>query len=172
MEANTIHTLHNLIDYDISKFLSAEVELKNSLKKWADQANSLQLKGVIHKYLDFVNQHVAGIETFIELEQIGVVDVSNPIMLAFIKDTEECLSYCTNADIKDACLLASIQGINHYKISAYGTAAAFAGLLELERDASIFREAEINEKHIDDRLSQLASYEINIEAKSPVSLPK
>lgn len=172
MEANTINTLHNLIDYDISKFISAEVELKSSLEKWLNQAGSLQLKAVLQKYLDFVNQHITGIEAFIDKEQIGTMAVNNPIMLAFIKDTDECLSYCTNADIKDACLLACIQGINHYKISTYGTAAAFAGLLELEVDATIFHEAEINEKHIDDRLSQLAKYEINSKAKSTLAFPK
>ncbi len=33
--------------------------------------------------------------------------------------------------------------------------------------ATIFYEAEVSEKQIDDRLSQLAEYEINVKAKSP-----
>jgi ferritin-like metal-binding protein YciE len=101
-----------------------------------------------------------------------MLSVSNPIMLAFIKETDECLASCTNAAIKDACILACIQEINHYKISFYGTGAEFSTLLELEKSANMFREAEVNEKHIDDHLSQLAKYEINKKAKSPLSLPK
>jgi ferritin-like metal-binding protein YciE len=92
-------------------------------------------------------------------------------MHAFIEETGEKLSNCTDPEIKDACLLASIQAINHFKISMYGTAAAFANALEMDKQACLFHEAEVNEKQIDDRLTQLALYEINNHAKSPVTLP-
>jgi hypothetical protein len=42
--------------------------------------------------------------------------------------------------------------------------------LNLEKFASVFHEAEINEKQIDDRLSQLAEHEINARAKAPILL--
>ena len=80
------------------------------------------------------------------------------------KQMKNCLN-CTDAEVKDACLLACIQAINHFKISMYGTAAAFANALDMEKQAAIFHEAEVNEKQIDDRLSQLAEHEINIRAK-------
>ena len=172
MENNSINTLHNLLDYDVSKFISAEAELKNCLPKWISEANSLQLKNVLEKYLEFVRHHLKRIDEFIQEEQIGLLAVNNPLMLAYIKETDERLAACTNAAVKDACLLASIHEINHYKICFYGTGAAFSTLLELEKSAAIFREAEVNEKHIDDRLSQLALYEINKKAKSPISLPE
>jgi hypothetical protein len=41
----------------------------------------------------------------------------------------------------------------------------------MEKPATVFHEAEINEKQIDDRLSQLAKYEINVKAKAPIILP-
>lgn len=172
MENNSINTLHNLLDYDVSKFISAEAELKNCLPKWISEANSLQLKNVLEKYLEFVRHHLKRIDEFIQEEQIGLLAVNNPLMLAYIKETDERLAACTNAAVKDACLLASIQEINHYKICFYGTGAAFSTLLELEKSAAIFREAEVNEKHIDERLSQLALYEINKKAKSSISLPE
>ena len=92
-------------------------------------------------------------------------------MKAFIEEANERLSNCTDAEVKDACLLASIQVINHFKISSYGTAAAFSNALGMEKAAAVFHEAEINEKQIDDRLSQLAQHEINIKAKAPIVLP-
>ncbi|MBS1527817.1 MAG: DUF892 family protein, partial [Bacteroidetes bacterium] len=84
----------------------------------------------------------------------------------------ERLSNCANPQVRDACLLASIQSINHFKISTYGTAAAFAEALDMGKMSAIFHELEINEKHIDDRLSQLAEYEINGRAKATIILPK
>ena len=171
MENPVINTLHNLIDYDISKFVSAENELKMTLPKWISIASSFQLKTALQKYLDFVGQHLLRLEEFIDQEEISLLNVNNRIMRVLIEETQEELSHCSNVEVKDACLLARVQAINHFKICLYGTAAAFAKLLELNKSAEIFHEAEINEKHIDDRLSQLAEYEVNLKAKSPIALP-
>lgn len=173
MEDNNriITTLHNLLLYDTGKFTQAEMQLKNSLQQWIHRANSLQLKTVLQKYLDFVQQHVLKMEVFFEKEKIGSLGLINRVMMAFIEETNEKLSACTDTKVKDAGLLSSIQAINHYKISMYGTAAAFANALGMESQAAVFHEAEINEKQIDDRLSQLAEYEINIRAKAPIVIP-
>lgn len=53
----------------------------------------------------------------------------------------------------------------------YGTAASYANTLEMEEAAKLFKMAEINEKQIDDRLSQMAEFEINKRATSPIVLP-
>jgi ferritin-like metal-binding protein YciE len=166
----TVTTLHNLLDYDARKFTSAEVQLKNILPQWIHQTGSLQLKTVLQKYLDFVQQHVKKMEYFFEEEKISSLSAINRVMQAFIEETGEKLLNCTDTQVKDACLLASIQAINHFKISMYGTAAAFANALEMEKAAAIFHEAEVNEKQIDDRLSQLAEHEINTRAKAPIVL--
>jgi len=167
----TITTLQHLLDYDARKFTSAEIQLKKSLPEWIDKASSLALKNVLQKYLDFVQQHVRKMDGFFEEEKISSFSLANRVMQAFISEMEEKLKECADAEVKDACLLACIQGINHFKISVYGTAAAFAKALGMENHAAVFHEAEVNEKQIDDRLSQLAEYEINARAKAPVVLP-
>lgn len=168
---STIATLHNLLDYDARKFTSAEIHLKNSLPEWISKASSIKLKTVLQKYLDFVQEHVQKLEGFFEEEKISSLSLTNRVMRAFIEEAEEKLSNCTDAEVRDACLLACIQAINHFKISTYGTAAAFANTLGMEKQAGVFHEVEINEKKIDDRLSQLAEHEINIRAKAPIVLP-
>src|SRR5688572_1400207 len=142
----TITNLHDLLDFDARKFTSAEIQLKHGLNEWIGRANSLKLKTVLQKYLEFVQQHVQKLEVFFEAEQISSLSSSNKIMKSFIEETEEKLNNCTDAEVKDACLLASVQSINHFKISLYGTAAAFAKELSMEKFASVFHEAEINEK--------------------------
>jgi ferritin-like metal-binding protein YciE len=171
MENNSnIVMLRNLLDEDTRRFTSAEIELENSLKGWVNEARSMQLKTVLYRYLDFVQQHVKRLEDFFEEEKINAISFQNRVMLAFIEDTNEKLANCTQVEVKDACLLASIQSINHFKISVYGTASAFARALDLEKAAVLFHELEINEKHIDDRLSQLADFEINVKAIAPIAL--
>ena len=171
MKENTnqaIGTLHNLLDYDAAKFSSAEVQLKNILREWIFKSSSLKLKEALLRYQGYVERHIEKMEQFIDEEKILSVFLVNRVMQAFIEETEEKLGICADAEVKDACLLACVQAINHYKISMYGTAAAFAKALAMEKAAIFFHEAEVNEKQIDDRLSQLAEYEINLKARAPI----
>ena len=166
-----IATLHDLLDFNAQKFTVAEIELSKILPAWIAQANSMKLKAVLQKYLDFVQAHVDTLAGFFEHENINSLSITNKIMLAYIAEAEEKLICCADPQVKDACLLACVQGINHFKISLYGTAAAFAKELGMEKFTSVFHEAEVNEKQIDDRLTQLAEHEINIKAKTPIVLP-
>jgi ferritin-like metal-binding protein YciE len=165
-----ITTLKDLLDYDAQYFVSAEIQLSKILPDWVGKSGSLKLKTVLSRYLDYIQGHIKNMENFIVDEKITSLSLSNPIMKAFIDETIEKLKYCRDNEIQDACLLASVQAINHFKISTYGTAAAFAKTLGMSNYAEIFHEAEINEKQIDDRLNQLAEFEINIKAKAPIAI--
>lgn len=168
----TIQTLHDLLDYQASKFSAAEVLLKNSLGEWVGKSGSMQLKTVLAKYSDLVQAHVNKLGNFIDAEKISVLEISDRIMKAMVEEANEQMNACQDTEVRDACLLACVQGINHFKISTYGTAAAFAKALNLEKAAAIFHEMEVNEKQIDDRLSQLAEHEINSKAKAPFAITR
>jgi ferritin-like metal-binding protein YciE len=166
----SIVTLHNLLDYDAHKFTSAEIQLKNALISWINTASSFKLKTMLQKYLDFVELHIQKIEKIIIEEDIKTMSVHNIIMKAFIEDTEEKINTCKDSEVKDACLLAAVQTINHYKISMYGTAAAFAKELDMDKIAALFHTSEVVEKQIDEKLSHLAEHEINKRAKTAILL--
>lgn len=168
----TIQTLHDLLNFQASKFSAAEVLLKHSLGDWVGKSGSMQLKTVLSKYSDLVQAHVNKLGNFIDEEKISVLDISDRIMKALVEEANEQMSACQDAEVRDACLLACVQGINHFKISIYGTAAAFAKTLDLDKTAALFHEMEVNEKQIDDRLSQLAEHEINGRAKAPFSIAR
>ncbi|MBC7565449.1 MAG: DUF892 family protein [Pedobacter sp.] len=171
MEANvSINNLQDLLDLNTSQFSSAEIELKKKLLQWANTASSMQLKMIIKKYISFTSQHLQSMDTFLQNEKILSVSSANPIMLAFIKLIDEKLEVCKNPEVRDACVLAGIQLICHFKISSYGTAAAYAKLIGKEEFAKVFFESEVNERHIDDELTQLAIYEINTNAMTPLNL--
>lgn len=160
--------LRSLLDYNMENITSAEAHLTTHLNQWISQAKSVKFKIILQKYLEFINLHLQKLNVFAEEEKIISLSTTNRVMEAFVDDTNSQLDNCMNADVKDACLLACIQNINHYKISIYGTAAAMAEKLEMHDAVSVFREAEMNEKQIDDRLSQLAIYEINANAQVAV----
>lgn len=168
--AQTITTLHNLLNYDAQKFTSAEVLLKNNLHNWINIAASPMLKAVLHQYLLFVEQHIQQLDDFLEAEYIGSLFAHNRVMQAFSEETEEKLQACSDPKVRDAALLACVQLVNHFKISMCGTAAAFANALDMKLYATLFHNAEVNERQIDEQLSVLAGHEINIGARNPVAL--
>lgn len=168
---HTINTLNDLLNDNAVSFPLAETALQKSLDKWILTAQSVKLKSVLQKYKDQVALHIQKMEKYTAEENISSLPATSRIMNSFIEETEGKLNKCGDAETKDACLLACVQAINHYKISMYGTAAAFANAVGLEKYAAVFHEAEINEKQIDDRLTQLADFEINLKAKAPIVLP-
>ncbi len=171
-EIHNVNTLKLLLDSDSRKFMAAEIELQKALPSWIQKANSVKLKTILQKYFDLIKRHINRLESFFEEESYSYLNAKNRIMNAFIEEAEEKLSNCTDSKIKDACLLAVVQNINHFKISTYGTAAAFANTLGMSKTAVLFHECEINEKQIDDRLTQLAEFEINNEARNSIAIPE
>jgi ferritin-like metal-binding protein YciE len=165
-----ITTLHNLLDLDACRIVNAEIQLKNLLPQLITKADTLQLKTVLQKYMNQVEDHIYEMETFVNEECIQLPIAANRIMTALIDEADEKLAACTDPAVADARLLSCVQSINHYKIYAYGTLAAFADVIGLEKATGSFRRAEMNEKSIDDRLSQLAAFEINKRALTPITL--
>ena len=170
--SETLPTLLSLLDYDAGKFASAEAQLQINLPQWIVGAGSSPLKRVLQKYLTLTDEHIKKLDVFCAEENFTSISPVNLIMRAFINETDEKLAQCADADVKDACLLACMQNINHYKIATYGSAAAFAHDLAMNEAVTIFRDLEIDEKQIDHRLSQLAEHEANTNARTSVWLPK
>ncbi|MEO6733425.1 MAG: DUF892 family protein [Ferruginibacter sp.] len=172
-ENNQIVTnLNDLLHYNASAITHAEAELKNALHSWIEKASSIKLKEVLMRYADYIHRHMDKMENFFTEEKVFSITPTNKVIKALIEETEEKMEICPEPELKDACLLASVQEINHYKISLYGTSASFANTLEMDSAAVLFHEAEVSEKQIDDRLSQLAEHEINRYAKSPELIAK
>ncbi len=171
MENNmTISCLRQLLDEDSNRLMSAEIDLKRSLGVWMNDESSPDLKIIMYRYLDMIERHLKYLESFAEEEQVKSFSISNRVIKAFIDEINEKLAACSCPQVKNACVLAGIQGINHFKISPYGTAAAFADAAGLYKAATLFHQAEKDEKSIDEDLSHLAAHQINKEALAPVVL--
>lgn len=171
MENNAnISCLRQLLDEDSSRMISGEAKLKSSLPDWMIKTNAPRLKNILHRYIDLVEEHLHSLTHFFEDEQLRSMSSSNSVIEAMIADINEKLRDCTCPQISDAALLAGVQTINHYKISIYGTAAAFADAIGLDSAAEVFHRAQSNEKDIDEQLSHLAGHEINVKALAPLVL--
>jgi len=165
-------TLHELLDYNARLITDAEITLRNGLQNWVNRASSVKLKEILMRYGDYIHRHIDKMGYFFTAEKLFPINPGNRVMKSLVIDTDEKLAICSDTKLRDACLLASLQEINHYKISVYGTAASYAHTLGMIEMSILFHEAEISEKQIDDRLTQLAEYETNPNANTVFSIAK
>ncbi len=166
-----INTLQDYLNYEIQKLHDGEAELKIALTKWILKTTSLSLKTTLQHYAEQIKRHTEEIDVFFEDQQIDHPwFLDNKIMNALIEAIDESVLACTDHHTADVALLAGIQLVNHYKISAYGTIGALAEMLNKNKTAILFRNFEANEKLTDMELSTLAMKRINREALSTIEM--
>ena len=85
-------------------------------------------------------------------------------MQALIHETRKMLGILGGDALRDAGLIASAQKLEHYKIAAYGTAAALAGQLDLRDEQKMLHRSLDEEREIDVLLTRIAKTEVNPDA--------
>jgi ferritin-like metal-binding protein YciE len=163
-----IVSLGNLLALDVERILSCEKHLKQVLPGWIHGVQSADLKQVLGQYLTHISHYERAVRPFLLQLPAASISVKDRVIKALIEDTNEKLGYCADPEIYDACLLAALQEIMHFKISIYGTAAAFFSALGNIEAADIFFVAEKEERRIDELLSLKAKNNINELAKAPL----
>ena len=163
-----IVTLSDLLALEAGRIMEGEKELIQALPIWIRQTSSSQLRDILTQYQTYIEHHAEQMTNFFINQPTNSSVGRNRVIKALIDDTNEKLRRCADSEIYDACLLAAVQEINHYKISIYGTVTAFFNELGQRDTAGIFLRAEKDEKRIDEQLSYQAQANINELAKAPV----
>lgn len=164
----SIVTLSDLLALETNRIMDGEKHLLDILPGWIQQVSSSKLKNILNQYLELIRHHEQQMVNYFIVHKATPSEGRNRVMRALVEEANEKLGYCADPEIYDACLLASVQEINHYKISVYGTVTAFFNALGQGDSASIFHKAEKDEKRIDEQLSFQADLDINELARTPV----
>lgn len=164
----SVVTLSDLLALETGRIMEGEKILIQTLPGWVQQVSSVKLRNILNQYLDYIRHHEQEMVNYFIHDAAQPSAGRNRVMRALVEDADEKLGYCADPEIYDACLLASVQEINHYKISVYGTVAAFFNALGKSDSASVFHKAEKDEKRIDEQLSFQADLDINELARTPV----
>lgn len=161
-------SLSDLLALETGRVMEGEKHLIQVLPGWIQPVNSVKLRNILNQYLEYIKHHEQQMVNYF-IHQSGTPAAGrNRVMGALVEEAAEKLGYCADPEIYDACLLACVQEINHYKISVYGTVTAFFNALGQHDSAAIFHKAEKDEKRIDEQLSFQADLDINELARTPV----
>ncbi len=159
-----LNSLETLFIHEIKDLLSAEKQLVKALPKMAKGASNGSLREAFEEHLEQTKGHVERLEKiFSTLEKTPRAEHCKA-MEGLIEEGADLLQEDGADHVKDAALIGAAQRVEHYEIAAYGTARTLAELLGNQEAADLLQQTLDEEKDTDEKLTQLAMNEINLEA--------
>lgn len=151
-----INNLHDLFISELKDIYSAETQLTKALPKMAKAAVSPELKNGFEHHLQQTKNQIARIEQIFEDLEGSPRGKKCVGMEGLIKEGDEVINSDMDESVLDAALIAAAQRVEHYEISAYGTARAYAQMLGLTRACQLLDETIHEEGKTDKTLTKLA----------------
>ncbi len=159
-----INSLRELYVEQLKDLYSAEMQLTKALPRMAKKADAQELKAAFEEHLQQTRGQIDRLEQIFQMLERSPRGKKCVGMEGLIAEGKEAMSEDMDPDVLDAALIAAAQKVEHYEISAYGTARAYARLLEDDRAAQLLSATLVEEAQADAKLTQLAASGINVEA--------
>lgn len=170
--------LKDLLKHQLEDLYSAEEQIIEALPGMVSNASDRLLKNSLTDHLKVTKKQLARLDKVKKM--LGQEEKEEPGMFeklfssgekhhcrameGLIEEGEKTMEEDMEPEVKDAAIIASAQRIEHYEISGYGTAKAFALHLGFREAARLLDETLQEEYDSDDLLTQLAIGKVNLEA--------
>jgi ferritin-like metal-binding protein YciE len=162
VKENTMPTnLREALVDEIRDIYNAEKQIVKALPKMVKGATSDELREAFESHLDETENQVTRLERVFELLDEKPRGKHCAGMAGILEEGSDTLQEDAEDSVMDAMLIAGAQRVEHYEITAYGTAIAWAEALGLTEIAQVLGESLAEEKAADEKLSALAESGIN-----------
>ena len=161
-----LETMQQLFVDELQDLYSVETQLVEALPKMAEKSNSPELRRAFQTHFQQTQRQKERLDRiFDQLPNVDRDDKTCKGMKGIIDENEKLIKDAKDADVRDAGMIAGAQRVEHYEISAYGTARTYADLLGRSEWARLLQETLDEEKETDQLLNGIAE-RINVEAKA------
>jgi ferritin-like metal-binding protein YciE len=159
-------TLDDLFLHNLKDIYNAEKQLVKALPKMAKGATSENLRTAIQDHLQETHGHVERLEQVFQLLEVGARGIKCAAMEGLVEEGAEVLEDDFEDAVRDAAIIAAANKVEHYEIATYGTLISFARLLGHGDIEELLQATLDEEKAADQKLTELAESEINVEAQA------
>ncbi len=149
-----------LVD-EIKDIYNAEKQVVKALPKMVKGATNDELREALESHLEETQNQVSRLERVFELLDEKPRGKHCAGMAGILEEGSETLEKDAEDSVMDAMIIAGSQRVEHYEITAYGTAIAWAEALGLTEVAQVLGETLAEEKAADKKLSAIAESGIN-----------
>lgn len=159
-------TLDDLFLHNLKDIYNAEKQLIKALPKMAKGATSENLRMAIQEHLQETAGQVERLEQVFQILNVGARGIKCAAMEGLVEEGAEVLEDDMEDQVRDAAIIAAANKVEHYEIASYGTLVAFARLLGHTEVEQLLQATLDEEKAADQKLTELAESEINVEAQA------
>src|SRR5271168_1007015 len=152
-------TIEKLLEDQLKDIYSAENQLVKALPKMAKKASAGGLKNAITSHLEETKHQVERLEKIGQTLNIKLTGKKCKAMEGLIEEGAEVLEAEGPGPVIDAALIAAAQRVEHYEISAYGSARALARQLGHDDVVEHLQETLDEESAADEKLSSISEEE-------------
>jgi len=156
--ANEPEVIEELLVEELRDLLSAEGQLVKALPKIAKAANTENLQLAFEHHLEETKEQVDRLKECFTL--LGAEAKAKPCkgMAGLLEEGNEVIEDGQEKDdvAADLALIAAAQRVEHYEISAYGTARAMAAQIGLPEVAALLSKSLAEEEIADSLMTQIA----------------
>ncbi len=157
--------LSDLFEHQLKDLYSAESQLIKALPKMAKKANDSKLKKAFEDHLEETKEQKQRLKEVCDELGIKPTGEECKAMKGLIEEAESFLKEKADTDVMDAGIIAEAQRVEHYEISAYGTAVRYAKELGHKEIAKKLQKTLDEEYKADGDLNKMAEGRLNKEAK-------
>jgi ferritin-like metal-binding protein YciE len=160
MKANSLQELYV---EQLRDLYDAEHQIIKALPEMIEAASAQELKQALSEHLEVTKQHAARIEQI--FNRLGEKSKAEKCkgMHGVLDEGSSLVGGIKDRAVRDAAIIASAQRVEHYEMAGYGTARAFAELLNQSEASSLLQQTLQEEKKADKTLTELAT-NLNVKA--------
>lgn len=167
-----IKDLAGLLMHLIQNLYAAEEHMLQAMPAIIEKANHGSLRNALTHHLKLTGEQKNRLEQVAQfLNEKNVENAAKPDthhickgMMGLIEEAKDVLDGGLEKEVTDAAIIACVQKMEHYEISTYGTALAYAHQLHLTKAEDLLNETLNEEYEADDLLTALATASLNKEA--------
>jgi ferritin-like metal-binding protein YciE len=155
-----LNGLKELFLDELQDLYSAELQLVKALPKMAKTARCEQLRTAFTDHLEQTRGHVNRLEQIGEDLAMTLSGKKCKAMEGLIKEGKQVIDSAGDQDVIDLALVAAAQRVEHYEISAYGSARALAEQLGNSSAVQLLQETLDEESAADKKLTNIAEHDL------------
>lgn len=160
----TLNTLEDLFWMQMADLYSAEEQLTEALPKIAAKATDPTLRQALEQHLEVTQAQLERLQQIYDDQGHEIEDETCKAMKGLIAEGEHVLGAKGDNSVRDAGIIAAAQRVEHYEISAYGSARALAVGLGFTEAAALLEETLAEEKGANAELNRIAQSKVNQKA--------
>lgn len=168
-DSNDSSMLREFFIDELKDIYWAEKHLVKVLPKMEKAATTKELKNAISDHLEVTKTHVSRLEDVFELVDKTPHAKKCEAMAGITKEGDDIVSETEDGSVtRDVGIILAAQKVEHYEIATYGSLTQLAKTLNLNKVADILYKTLQEEKETDEKLTQIAEQNINVEAAAEV----